>query len=315
MTGRMTTEKASSSATELGSISPVAANRKRSYEELGSGKRLTITKRGSCSLAGRKSEDRLVCGVRILDSLDKFVDLDLAIDGHGGSEVATFVAEHLPRALKKLCSERKEQLDFSFRNREEWSKLLREAFQSCNDEWDRSITTPSQLRAGAVATLLLIGDGACMIAHVGDGKVVAHNGVQVSELTKSHRADDPDEKARIESCGGCVFNNRVRGVLAPSRAFGDLLVRTDRNGQVNNDIIRPDPQLVTYPLDGFGCMVLGTDGIFDVLDSQRVALAASLFLSKIPDNDLAARFLAQQASARTDDDVSVIVVSWGQVAK
>jgi serine/threonine protein phosphatase PrpC len=253
-------------------------------------------------------------GAKIFEKNSQVVDLNVVIDGHGGSQTAVFLERELPLVIRKLCLERAHLLETNLRPREEWAKVMREAFQTCSDEWDRSAQTHQEKRAGAVTTMILVCGIHCLVAHVGDGKVVASSGDNYKELTTDHRADNPRERVRIESCGGTVVNNRVRGVLAPSRAFGDLLVRTDAQGNVNNMIIRPEPDLLPFDVSCPGFVVVATDGLFDVIASEVIVTAVTLFLAGNSDATAAARYLAEHAAKRTDDDVSVIVIMWTQSA-
>jgi serine/threonine protein phosphatase PrpC len=253
-------------------------------------------------------------GYKVFEKNGSAVELNVVIDGHGGNQTANFLEREIPLTISRLCMDRADVLDTNFRPREEWSRLLKEAFQQCSDEWDKVAVTHEEKRAGAVTTLILVCGVHCFVAHVGDGKVVASSGENFMELTRDHRADNPREKSRIESCGGSVVNQRVRGVLAPSRAFGDILVRTDSKGVVNHSMIRPQPDLIPFDVSCPGFIVMGTDGLFDVISSELISTAVSIFLSGNSDATAAARYLAEHAAKRTDDDVSVIVIMWTQNA-
>ena len=60
------------------------------------------------------------------------------------------------------------------------------------------------------------------VANVGDSRaVLCGPGGRVVDLSFDHKCSRPDEKARIEAAGGQVIRDRLHGVLAVSRAFGD----------------------------------------------------------------------------------------------
>ena len=60
------------------------------------------------------------------------------------------------------------------------------------------------------------------IANLGDSRAVI--GLQdgsALRITKDHKAIDPQEQDRVKAAGGMIYNNRVNGVLAITRALGD----------------------------------------------------------------------------------------------
>jgi serine/threonine protein phosphatase PrpC len=54
-----------------------------------------------------------------------------------------------------------------------------------------------------------------------DAAEMPESGYIATRLTFDHRADDPEEQQRIKVAGGFVTRNRVLGILAVSRSFGD----------------------------------------------------------------------------------------------
>jgi serine/threonine protein phosphatase PrpC len=79
------------------------------------------------------------------------------------------------------------------------------------------IITPTEIICGNS------GDSRAVLAKKSGDKYIAIN------LSEDHKPDLPGEKLRIEKAGGFVEENRVKGVLALSRALGDLEYKLDPN--------------------------------------------------------------------------------------
>ncbi|XP_059593788.1 uncharacterized protein LOC100263200 isoform X1 [Vitis vinifera] len=104
-----------------------------------------------------------------------------------------------------------------------------------------------------------------------NSKFLSSNGLahfSVKELTRDHHPDRDDEKSRVESAGGYVYEwggvARVNGQLAVSRAIGDLSFKSYG--------VIPTPEVTDWqPLttnDSY--LVAASDGIFEKLSSQEV---------------------------------------------
>jgi len=46
-------------------------------------------------------------------------------------------------------------------------------------------------------------------------------------MTYDHKASDPVEQKRVKEGGGVIFQNRVSGNLAVTRALGDLSLKNE----------------------------------------------------------------------------------------
>lgn len=54
-----------------------------------------------------------------------------------------------------------------------------------------------------------------------NSRAVLSRGGKAERLTYDHKAEDTSERERVEAAGGFVMRNRVLGILAVSRSFGN----------------------------------------------------------------------------------------------
>eukprot|EP00521_Asterionellopsis_glacialis_P009221 CAMPEP_0195288292 /NCGR_PEP_ID=MMETSP0707-20130614/5015_1 /TAXON_ID=33640 /ORGANISM="Asterionellopsis glacialis, Strain CCMP134" /LENGTH=489 /DNA_ID=CAMNT_0040348143 /DNA_START=292 /DNA_END=1761 /DNA_ORIENTATION=+ len=117
-----------------------------------------------------------------------------------------------------------------------------------------------------------------LAANVGDSRAVLSRAGAAMDLTRDHKPNDPFEKARVEGLGGKVIwcglvdSNgkpvenggvyRINGNLALSRAIGD---RSER------PLVSAEPEFTHSVIDESDeFIVLGSDGLWDVMSSQEV---------------------------------------------
>jgi serine/threonine protein phosphatase PrpC len=89
-------------------------------------------------------------------------------------------------------------------------------------------------------------------------------------LTELHRPTLGSEAQRITAAGGKVMFGRVQGILAVSRAFGDLSFKSPANGSAL-DFVSADPFVAKERVrleDQF--LVIACDGLWDKLTYQEV---------------------------------------------
>lgn len=147
------------------------------------------------------------------------------------------------------------------------------------------------------------------VANVGDSRCILSRGGRAVSLHRLHRMSESDECERIIAAGGTVLKNRVNGVLAISRAFGDIEFKGSNplHGLV---IAVPDIHVERItPMTEF--IVLATDGLFDVMEPQvvvnyvREKLHANLSLQDT------ARSLTKEAVDRGSiDNVTAVILSF-----
>lgn len=186
-------------------------------------------------------------------------------DGHGGSATVEYVKKNLPLAVA--------------RNKyfgKDWCRALSESFL----EVDASLLASSNAKiSGSCVLVAVITESRLIIANTGDCRAILLPSDQnhVLQITVDHKASNAHEKARILSAGGFVRNNRVWGLLAVSRALGDFQLKKTPNVV----IAEPDTFELMRPANNQSLLVMGSDGIWDVLRNDDVVATALSKLSNL----------------------------------
>lgn len=82
------------------------------------------------------------------------------------------------------------------------------------------------------------------VANAGDSRCVAcDKSGKAVELSKDHKPDNTEEKARIEAAGGFVEDNRVKGILNLSRSIGDMEYKQDSSLHATKQMITAFPEV------------------------------------------------------------------------
>jgi len=149
-------------------------------------------------------------------------------------------------------------------------------------------------------------------------------------MSTDHKPNRPDESERIRSAGGFVFNNRVMGELAVSRAFGDSALKmgitptlieqagmTVESGAEENIqnwdqplvIAEPDIEVTTIT-DEDQFFLLACDGLFDVFTPEDVIAFVRGNMEEHGDAQRCCQNLTYEAIRKRNsrDNVSVILI-------
>ncbi|CAJ1351180.1 unnamed protein product [Effrenium voratum] len=304
---------------------------------------LRVSRSSIVSLKGNKStapnQDRAA-----LASLGG-ADLLTVCDGHGevGHDVAEICIEVLPRLVLQQVSKLENNMSPAgvpgkeSRNPQEAAAAVgdvwREATCQAFEEMHRMLEAltadeASQLDArssGTTATVLALTDRRILVAHVGDSRAVLgvrRGGEWIPrDLTRDHKPEAPEERARIEQSGAQVITvgqppNSTCRVYSPqqawpsinmSRSLGDLHAHTQglsAEAEVNCFERSDTTEAV---------IIVGSDGIWDVMDSNTAVNLAWQSFQQGADPALA---LSQEAYLRWNhralqagytDDITVVV--------
>lgn len=218
------------------------------------------------------------------------VGLFAVFDGHGGPHAAEYAQHALFRNIVTNA-----------RFPSDAARVITEAFEQTDAEYLGLAPAMSRNDGCTAVAAMLIGQR-LVVANVGDSRAVLSRGGKAVPLSVDHKPNLREERLRIERAGGMVAwagTWRVSGVLAVSRAFGDRPLKrfVIATPDVREEVLTPQDD----------CVILATDGVWDVITNQEaVALA-----SRIPDAQRAARCLVEEAYVRGSlDNISCVVVKF-----
>lgn len=200
-------------------------------------------------------------------------------DGHNGQAVARFVARYLPTYLIKNTNYKQGNIEAG----------LQEVFLLIDDDLlhnkdindvligfkDTSLRykeiQPIAMAAGSTGVVLLIKNDIYYCANVGDSRCVIARDGKALVLTRDHKPDNPEERARVEKAGGSVINGRINMGIDVSRSFGDGIYKRNPSLGIKEQMITPFPYTVVQKIekaDEF--IVLFCDGIWNAMSNQQL---------------------------------------------
>lgn len=135
--------------------------------------------------------------------------------------------------------------------------------------------------SGCTGNTLLIVEDQLFCANSGDTRAVLSRNGKAIPLSEDHKPNNPTEESRIRSAGMGVAANRVGGLLALSRAFGDFLFK--------DVALEPEKQAITVVPDirhlaltsSDEFVIIACDGVWDTMSNQE---AVDFFRSEIAEH-------------------------------
>lgn len=158
-------------------------------------------------------------------------------DGHGGSQVAKFVAKNFVEVLTKQPEYKSQKYEAALK--QTFIKL--DEMMSSDKSKDPIIEY--SMSAGCTSCVAMVTKDRIICANSGDSRCVLARGDKAVEMSQDHKPDDVGEKKRIEAAGGFVEDGRVRGTLSLSRALGDMEYKLNRKVGVEAQMITCVPEI------------------------------------------------------------------------
>merc|ERR1711865_95927 len=183
-------------------------------------------------------------------------------DGHGGRMAVEHVKQHLHNVLL-------DEAEF-----EDDAAGMKEAPVRAYTRTDQQLRAMGAWEVGSTAVtcvLMPAGRGRVVVcANAGDSRAVLVRGSAPLRLSYDHKATDKAEGERVVRDGGKIMRNRVNGLLAVTRAFGDYTLKDSG--------VTASPSTTSTPIsEGVDShLLIASDGVWDVVtDEQAVELIRS----------------------------------------
>ena len=243
-------------------------------------------------------------------------------DGHGGNGCSLYLKNNLHKNI----------IEFSM-------KGIKNAIKVTENDFLENIAVNKfgeiMDSSGSCAIIVLLKNKKCIIANIGDSRCILFKNNKLIFSTRDHKPNSGIEKRRIELAGGSIYRSnsvvsiyqngklieipwRVQpGRLSVSRAFGDIEAKVEKYGGKKNVVIAL-PDVVEFELnEEYNFIVMGCDGIFDVLSNQEILECIKIVL-KIHKNknkkmnelcgDFAAMIIKSALAKESFDNISCIVI-------
>ena len=277
------------------------------------------------------NEDTITATKLVLDNTDKDDKSNVYFfglyDGHGGKGCSYYLKDYMHQNIKEFS-----ELGVKLGINETEENFKREEGINENGEIKDS--------SGSCGIILMIKDHKCIIANVGDSRMVIFKNGKIFFTTEDHKPDSPVEKKRIEQAGGKIYQTPslfplfqngkqieipwrvLPGRLSVSRTFGDIEAKDEKFGGMKNVVVAlPDIKELEIN-DEYNFIVIGCDGIFDVLTNEELLECVKIVLKEkkmteyINDDDVhelcgefAAMIIKSALAKDSFDNVSCIVIA------
>ena len=194
-------------------------------------------------------------------------------DGHGGNGCSLYLKENLHNYIQEFSVNGIKRAIYESENEFLTKRALDENDNLCDS-------------SGSCGIIAMIKKNQLIISNTGDSRIVLYKNGKIFFVTKDHKPDSDTEKERIKNAGGQIYQSPsivpiyqngkklslpwrvLPGRLSVSRTFGDIEAKLERFGG-KKGVITPYPDVTEIELNNeFDFMVIGCDGIFDVLSNE-----------------------------------------------
>ena len=220
----------------------------------------------------RNYNEDTICVKKINSKIEQIFYFFGIFDGHGGRGCSSYLQENLYKYIQNFSKESLEKAIYQSEN----DFLQNYAVDENNNLKDTS---------GSCGVMAMIKNNKLIIGNIGDSRILLFKNGKLFFETVDHKPNSEKEKERIKKSGGQIYQSQalvpisqkinlpwrvLPGRLSVSRTFGDVQAKKEKFGGKEGVII-PCPDITEFDLDeNFDFMILGCDGIFDVISNEQI---------------------------------------------
>lgn len=190
-------------------------------------------------------------------------------DGHGGYLTSSYLKSNLnKRLIRNLnCKNNKTNRQYKTNHNLIIQKIK-------NTFWEIDIELYKYLgkdMSGSTAIVcLIINDLDLYSINLGDSRLLLGKDDGILKiLSFDHKPNHLGELIRINENGGFIVNNRIQGILALSRSFGDFEFKIGKNLYETAVIV--EPEIIIHELESKDkFLLLGSDGLFEIFNNSQI---------------------------------------------
>lgn len=234
-------------------------------------------------------------------------------DGHGGAAGSPDLT-HKDHPIIYLENNLHVLLEKKFKeiNTEDDAEICRAITDVCIDVDREFFESGAGNLCGSCATIVLITNKKIVQANIGDCRSIIFDDDGI--ISETEDCTPEREYSRINAAGGAVVNCgcfRVNSILAVSRAFGDNQLKKIMGIYSPHGPVSVIPEIIITPRSQGQHIVMGSDGLLDGFFKSSAQLVFEIKNQLKLSNSLGdiCNKLSHKASARTTDDITMVLVS------
>lgn len=231
-------------------------------------------------------------------------------DGHGGFQISSKLVEILPKEIHLRIN--------NSTNENNIKLLLIEAFEKADKELMTKISECDDMGStGSIAFLLKFKSNRILYtANIGDSHIYIVSNKKAQRLTAEHKCTNEEEVKRIKEKNALIFENRMFGQLALTRAFCDRKLKPYGLSAipfVNSYVIKEKSisnkdKIINQDHEFDMFVVLASDGIWDIVNEEVLVQLLITDGREKSTKELCKILIDHSIKNGSKDNISIIII-------